>query len=279
MPDPDVPLEKPFPDRPMDTSGTYTGPFRAKVKKNDDRELDNKFLGQIRVWIPQVHGEEYEDRINELPWAWPCFLQAHKDESGQLKSGFFGVPPEDSWVYVIFENGDPDHPIYLGGWYGGEKGDSDLDEFLQEDERSSARYPDIIGYISPHDGKFRFRILKKDRFEFSWFEGGEEKAIFEFDSVGYDPNDRPTIRLEAKGDWIVKVKAEKNIEMESDEEVKIKCKKFKVEAEEEIDMKSEGSSKYEAVNNNDFKGDTINGFGTPNGGFDRWGVTPRTNQG
>ena len=159
--DPDVPIQKSFPDRPTDTSGVYTGPFRAKVKKNDDRELDNKFLGQIKVWIPQVHGEEYEDRIEELPWAWPCFLHAFKDEDGGFKAGFFGVPPDDSWVYVIFENGDPDHPIYLGGWYAGEKGDSELDDAFLEDSRSNARYPDIIGYISPHDGRFRFRILRR----------------------------------------------------------------------------------------------------------------------
>jgi hypothetical protein len=277
MPDPDVPIQKSFPDEPMDTSGVYTGPFRAKVKKNDDREIDNKFLGQIKVWIPQVHGEEYEDRIDELPWAWPCFLHAFKDpDDEKLKAGFFGVPPEESWVYVIFENGDPDHPIYLGGWYGGEKGDTELDTFMQEDERSSARYPDIIGYISPHDGRLRFRILKEDRFEFSWWQDDEEQAIMEFDSVGYPPNNIPTIRVEAKNDWMVKVKAAKNIEMESDETVKITCKRFEVEAEELVQIESEGSSTYKAAAANNFEGASINGKGTPNGGFDRWGVTPRS---
>lgn len=274
MPDPDIPIQKPFPDEPFPTHGIYTGPFRAKVKKNDDRELENKFLGQIQVWIPQVHGEEYEDRIEELPWAWPCFLHAFKDEEGDLKAGFFGVPPEDSWVYVIFENGDPDHPIYLGGWYGGEKGETDLDDFMQEDARSSARYPDIIGYISPHDGRLRFRVLKEDRFEVSWWENDEEKAIIEFDSVGFAPNKEPTVRIQTK--WMLKAKAEKNIELESDEEVKIKCKRFEVEAEEEIKLDSKGTSTIEAAGANNFRGSSINGFGTPNGGFDRFGAVLRT---
>jgi hypothetical protein len=277
--EPDVPIQKPFPDNPMPTEGTYTGPFRAKVKKNDDRELDDKLLGRVKVWVPQVHGEEYEDRIEDLPWAWPCFLHAYKDEDGSLKAGFFGVPPEESWVYVVFENGNPDYPIYLGGWYAGEKGETDLDDSMQEDSRSSARYPDIIGYISPHDGKFRFRILKGDRFEFSWVENNVEKAIFEFDSIGYSPNDRPTARLSVKENWMIKVSSEDKIEVECIEgegEVKVKCKKFIVEAEDLVDIKSSGTSKYEAAETNTFAGETIKGRGTPDGGFDRWGVTLRS---
>jgi len=277
--DPDIPLGKPFPDTPLPTDNVYTGPFRAQVKKNNDNEEEDKFLGRIKVWVPQVHGEDYKDKIDELPWAWPCFLHAYKDEEGTLKAGFFGVPPEESWVYVIFENGDPDHPIYMGGWYAGEKGDTDVDQFMQEDTRSSARYPDIIGYISPHDGKFRFRILKEDRFEFSWFENDQEKAIFEFDSVGQSPNDRPTARLSVKDNWMIKVTSEDKIEIEcvqGEGEVKVKCKKFIVEAEEEIDMQSSGTSKYSAVETNTFEGETIKGRGTPDGGFDRWGVTLRS---
>lgn len=274
--DPDVPLETPFPDEPMNTEPSYMGIWRAKVVKNDDREEENKFLGRVKVWVPQIHGEDYEDREDDLPWAFPCFLHAFKDpDDEELKAGFFGVPPEDSWVYVIFEGGSPDYPIYFGGWYGGEKGDTELNDFMQEDERSSARYPDIIGYISPFDKRFRFRILKEDRFEVAWWQDDEEKAIIEFDSVGQAPNDRPTIRVEAKGDWMVKVKAEKNIELESDEKVKIKCKRFEVEAEEEIKLESQGSSLYAASGANTFQGSSIHGRGTPDGGFDRYGVTLR----
>lgn len=272
--DPNIPIQKPFPDQPMDTSGVYTGPFRAQVKKNDDREEEDKFLGRIKVWIPQVHGEDYKDKVDDLPWAWPCFLHAFKDPDDEtLKAGFFAVPPEESWVYVIFENGNVDHPIYLGGWYGGEKGDTELDDFLQEDERSSARYPDIIGYISPHDGKLRFRILKGDRAEIVWNEDDEDKVLIEIDSVGYNPNNQPTVRLESK--WMVKAKSEKNIELESDETVKITCKRFEVEAEEVIEMSSDGSSMYEASGANTFKGSSIHGRGAPDGGFDRYGVTLR----
>lgn len=275
--DPDVPLDTPFPDEPLSTAAEVPGIWRAKVKKNDDREEEDKFLGRVKVWVPQIHGEDYEDRVEDLPWAFPCFLHAFKDpDDEELKAGFFGVPPEESWVYVIFENGDPDHPIYFGGWYGGEKGDTELNDFMQEDERSSARYPDIIGYISPLDKRFRFRILNEDRFEISWWQDDEEKAIIEFDSQGFDPNNKPTMRLEVKDDWMVKVKAKKQIHIESEEdEVRIKCKRLVVEAEEKIEMTSEGTSIYEASGVNTFKGATISGRGEPDGGFDKWGVNPR----
>ena len=60
--DPDIPLGKPFPDTPLPTDNVYTGPFRAQVKKNNDNEEEDKFLGRIKVWVPQVHGEDYKDR-------------------------------------------------------------------------------------------------------------------------------------------------------------------------------------------------------------------------
>jgi len=205
--EPDVPITKPFPDRPMSTGDVYTGPFRAKVKKNDDREEEDGFLGRVKVWVPQIHGEDYEDRIDDLPWAWPCFLQAFQDSNGTTKSGFFGLPPEESWVYVVFEGGDANYPIYLGGWYAGEKGETELDDYLQEDSRSSARYPDIIGYISPHDGKLRLRVLKGDRAEIVWNENGTDQAIVEFDSIGYSPNTEPTVRVDTQ--WMVKVRPQK----------------------------------------------------------------------
>ena len=78
---------------------------------------------------------------------------------------------------------------------------------------------------------------------------------------------------------MLKIKSDDKIEIECIEgegEVKVKCKKFIVEAEDEVSIKSEGSSSYEAAETNTFKGEQIHGRGTPDGGFDRWGSTPRS---
>ncbi len=271
--DPVVPIQRPFPEEPLPTEPEYTGIFRAKVKKNDDRSEKDKYLGRIKVWVPQIHGEEYEDREEDLPWAWPVFLHAHKTEDG-IKSGFFAVPPVDSWVYVLFEGGLPDRPIWFGGWFSGESGDTELHEYLKQDQRSSARYPDILGWISPHDGKVRFRVLKSDRCEITWFDGEEQQVLLEMDSIGYPPNTEPTVRLDTK--WRVWVKAEKDIKLESEKKVEIKCKSLEVKATDEIIMESEGGSTYKAAGVNKFEGAQIVGHGRPNGGFDLYGRELRT---
>lgn len=254
-----------FPVRPLETDVSYTGPFRAKVKKVDDRETDNPFLGRIKVWVPQVHGEEYEDRVDDLPWAWPMFAHAHKDED--VQSGFMAMPLEDMWVYVMFEGGHADKPIWFGGWYGEQDRESELNEAFIEDARSSARYPEIMGWVSPFGGKFKMRVLKDERIELVYGDLDDPDAIIEIDAIGYSPNSVPTVRVETK--WKAHVKSETLVELESDDEVRVTCKRFIVNAEDVVTVTSAGTSTYEAAGANNFKGATINGLGEPNGGFDK----------
>jgi uncharacterized protein involved in type VI secretion and phage assembly len=62
--------------------------------------------GRIRAKVPAVFGEE------ETGWALPCSPYAG---SGV---GFFFVPPVDSNVWIEFEGGDGDYPIWTGGFWG-----------------------------------------------------------------------------------------------------------------------------------------------------------------
>ena len=271
--EPQVPASQLFPEDNRAAGRKNFGLLRAQVKNRDDRDLKNKYLGRIQVWIPQVHGEEYEDRKEDLPWAWPCKFAAGKDED--VKFGSYYVPSDDSWVYVLLENGDPDRPVWFGAWYGEQEEESELpDEFI-DDERSSARYPDLIGWISPWEGKFKVRVLKAERFELLWGDVDDPDAIVEFDSVGYSPNSEPTLRVHTK--WVAKVSAEKDVELESTtRDVKVKCRHFLVEATGNVAVDAEGNSEYKAAGTNTFKGATIKGSGTPNGGFDLYGLSKRT---
>ncbi len=80
----------------------YFGKYRGKVENN----LDPMMLGRVQVSVPAVLGE------GSLSWAMPCVPYAG---SGV---GFFMIPPVDANVWVEFEGGDIDYPIWSGCFWG-----------------------------------------------------------------------------------------------------------------------------------------------------------------
>jgi uncharacterized protein involved in type VI secretion and phage assembly len=80
----------------------FYGKYRGKVENN----LDPMQLGRIQVSVPAVLGG------GSLSWAMPCSPYAG---SGV---GFFAVPPVGANVWVEFEGGDPDYPIWSGCFWG-----------------------------------------------------------------------------------------------------------------------------------------------------------------
>lgn len=80
----------------------FFGKYRGKVAVNKD-PLN---LGRIQVSVPAIFGEGRQS------WALPCTPYAGKDV------GFFTIPPVDANVWVEFEGGDPDYPIWSGCFWG-----------------------------------------------------------------------------------------------------------------------------------------------------------------
>lgn len=79
------------------------GKRKARVVDNKDPER----RGRVRVENRELFG------ASQSPWALPCMpLYGGRD------SGFFAVPPVGSFVWLEFEEGLIDHPIYAGGYYG-----------------------------------------------------------------------------------------------------------------------------------------------------------------
>lgn len=76
----------------------YFGKFRGTVKNN----LDPMMQGRVQVSVPDVLGQ------GSLSWAMPCVPY------GGSGVGFFAIPPVDANVWVEFEKGDPDRPIWTG---------------------------------------------------------------------------------------------------------------------------------------------------------------------
>lgn len=80
----------------------YFGKYRGKVENNVDPET----RGRLQVSAPSVLGE------GRLSWAMPCVPYAGPGV------GFFAIPPNGANVWVEFENGDPDKPIWSGCFWG-----------------------------------------------------------------------------------------------------------------------------------------------------------------
>jgi uncharacterized protein involved in type VI secretion and phage assembly len=76
----------------------FYGKYRGKVTDIDDP----LFMGRIRAKVPDVLGDD------ESGWALPCA------PFGGANMGMFVLPTVDASVWIEFEHGDPDYPIWTG---------------------------------------------------------------------------------------------------------------------------------------------------------------------
>jgi uncharacterized protein involved in type VI secretion and phage assembly len=83
-------------------SDRFFGKYRGVVTDNNDPLM----IGRVRARVPDVMGAE------ESGWALPC---APFGGSGM---GFFAVPTSGAGVWIEFEHGDPEYPIWSGCWWG-----------------------------------------------------------------------------------------------------------------------------------------------------------------
>ncbi len=80
----------------------FFGKYRGKVENN----VDPLFLGRVQVSAPAVLGD------GRMSWAMPCTPYAGPGV------GFFAIPPIGANVWVEFEGGDTDCPIWSGCFWG-----------------------------------------------------------------------------------------------------------------------------------------------------------------
>lgn len=81
-----------------DCGEQYFGKYRGTVVDN----VDPKRLGRIQVSVPALLGD------GKMSWAMPCVPYAGPN------IGFFAIPPVDANVWVEFEGGDLDYPVWSG---------------------------------------------------------------------------------------------------------------------------------------------------------------------
>lgn len=80
----------------------FYGVYRGTVVNN----IDPMQIGRIQATVPDVSG------LTPTTWAMPCIPIAGK------QMGTFMVPQIGAGVWLQFEAGDPDRPVWTGGWWG-----------------------------------------------------------------------------------------------------------------------------------------------------------------
>lgn len=94
----------------LDRWNPYPGVYRARVEYRQDPLK----LGRVKIRIPQRHGiPDVDDDafdISELPWA-----RRRNMSTGGYDTGSFIIPPVGSFVWVLYESGNPDKIAYFGG--------------------------------------------------------------------------------------------------------------------------------------------------------------------
>lgn len=82
--------------------GTFFGKYRGIVTDIQDPLL----TGRVKARVADVLGED------ESGWAMPCA------PFGGSGVGFFALPTVGSGIWIEFEHGNPDFPIWSGSWWG-----------------------------------------------------------------------------------------------------------------------------------------------------------------
>lgn len=80
----------------------YYGKYRGTVVNN----VDPMQMGRIQAIVPDVSS------LVPTSWAMPCLPGAG------INTGLFTIPQLGSGVWIEFEQGDPDRPIWVGGYWG-----------------------------------------------------------------------------------------------------------------------------------------------------------------
>jgi uncharacterized protein involved in type VI secretion and phage assembly len=86
----------------MSPTRQFYGKYRGKVENN----VDPLQQGRVQISVPSVLGQ------GRLSWAMPCVPYAGPGV------GFFAIPPVGANVWVEFEGGDPNYPIWSGAFWG-----------------------------------------------------------------------------------------------------------------------------------------------------------------
>lgn len=122
------------------SSGRLYGLYRGQCLYDKDPMK----LGRIKAYIPIVHGGVIPDPTT-IVWTNPCL-----PFGGGPQIGCILVPEPSTSLWVMFENGDTQKPVYVGSWWGSPNGTNEIPDDVyapDEEEKKSAlgKYVFLMG--------------------------------------------------------------------------------------------------------------------------------------
>lgn len=117
----------------------FWGKYRGIAIDN----VDPLMLGRLQVSVPQVLGEVL------TAWAMPCVPYAG------LQVGFCMTPAVGTAVWVEFEGGDPDYPIWTGCYW--REGERPIDAVLPDSRMIQTNCAQLLLDDMPGEGGFTLR--------------------------------------------------------------------------------------------------------------------------
>jgi uncharacterized protein involved in type VI secretion and phage assembly len=184
--------------------GRFYGKYRAIVVDANDPDK----MGRLRLQVPGVLGSKVV-----TGWALPCVPYGGPNE------GFFFIPEKDATVWVEFEAGNPEFPIWVGAFWcmpGGETEAPKINdpEGKEEKERQSPPTRKVI------------KTLKGHTIQFEDADGNEMIIVT-------DPIGKNRIVMNKDG---VRIEARKGIELKTDGDISIEAANVKVKVSGSMDV-------------------------------------------
>lgn len=124
----------------------YYGKYRAFVVDNADPE--NR--GRLRLRIPKVLGKDVVSG-----WALPC-----APYGGASDQGFFFIPEKDAGVWVEFEAGNLDYPVWVGTFWSKPGGKSEAPEEVQTNTPTQRAIKTLSGILIHLDDSEKALTIK-----------------------------------------------------------------------------------------------------------------------
>lgn len=119
----------------------YHGIFKGTVLGNDDPEN----LCRLQIHVPEIHGPRAPAK--NYPWALACApLGGGYSTTNNCGYGFVFIPPVNSTVWVMFEHGVLDKPVWIGSPFTNSQSQSPETpkQSINPDSDTGAEYPNIF---------------------------------------------------------------------------------------------------------------------------------------